>query len=370
MQTNRRTNRVIGTLALAVALGIALGLIGGGRGAGASQSTQLQVARDQLANCQLLAANSTNAQHTRAQQCVTDQTKIIALLTAPSPTPSASPTATSTPSPSPTVTSSPTPTPSPTPTGPATGCLAQPSACGFPDATNTGASGSLVAMSGDMIITSPGAVIHDVAISGCVRVDAPNVTFHNVRITCASGGYSVDNGVVRGGNDAYDTGTTTFDHVTIACPTAGGTAIGEARIHAVAVNLSGCENGFDLDTEIVLEDSYVHDLAKGGTTHSDGIQVWAGATNVVLRHNTMLVVGDTSAFITGGRDPGLVITNNLLDGGAYTIYCAGNTGQLTDNRFGPIFPGTGFPAGHTTDCTSMTASGNVEDATGNPAPIG
>ena len=251
-----------------------------------------------------------------------------------------------------------------------TGCVADPVRCGYPDATSAGAHGQLAAYTGPTTITVAGAVIHDVAITSCIVVNAPNVTFRNVSIACNGQPYLVDNGVVRGGQDAYDTGLTSFDHVTLVCTGHGGTAIGEARILAVAVDITACENGFDIDDTITLTDSYLHDLLLDGSAHTDGVQVWPGASNIVYRHNTVLAQGDTSAFITGGSNNGYTIVDNLLDGGAYTAYCAGDRGVLSNNRFGPIGPNHTAPWGHTTDCGNMTASGNIEDTTGLPAPIG
>jgi hypothetical protein len=290
--------------------------------------------------------------------------------TPPTPTqttlpPTTTPPPSTTPAPtSPTVTS----TPPATSPGTATNCLADPGRCGYPDAASAGAHGTLAAYTGPTTINTAGLVIHDVSIMSCIVVNAPNVTFRNVRFA-ADCPYVIDTGVKRGGNDAYDVGTTTFDHVTVICTGNSGTAIGEARITALNVDISLCENGFDLDNIITVQDSYIHDLLLNDVAHADGIQVWAGANNVVLRHNTFLVQGDTSAFITGGTDPGLIITDNLLDGGAYTIYCANGTGQLTNNRFGPIGPNHTAPWGHTTDCLNMTRSGNIEDTTGLPALI-
>lgn len=196
-------------------------------------------------------------------------------------------------------------------------------------------------------------------------ITATNVTFRNVRIA-ADCFYLFDNGTVRDGRHAYDVGTTTFDHVTLICTGHGGTAIGEARITAIAVDISLCENGFDIDTTLTLTDSYVHDLLLDGSAHTDGVQVCCHGANVVLHHNTMLVQGDTSALIVDGGNPGLAITDNLLDGGAYTIYCMGNTGQLTGNRFGNLGPNHTAPWEHADQCQNMTRSGNVLDADNSP----
>lgn len=62
------------------------------------------------------------------------------------------------------------------------GCLPQPSACGYPDATNAGLAGcpALAHQSG-FTASTPGATYSNMDISGTVTVTAPNVTFNCVR---------------------------------------------------------------------------------------------------------------------------------------------------------------------------------------------
>lgn len=363
------------SLALVLGLVVALSIVlSSGRGAGASISTQLQNAQDAKANCQLLAANTTagTAQHNRAVNCVNDQTTIINLLTAPSPSPSPTVTSTPPPSPSPTPTTpSPSPTPSPTPTGPLTNCAAAPGACGFPDATSTGAHGTLATYTGPSTITTPGLTIHDVSITKCLVVTAPNVSFRNVRIACNGQPYLVDNGTVRDGAHAYDVGQMAFDHVTLICTGGAGTAIGEARVIAIAVDISGCENGFDLDTFLDVEDSYIHDMAHGGSLHTDGAQIWPGATNILVRHNSILMCCLDNSTLTIGHDGETPVTasivSNLLVGGNFIVYCHFGSGELTSNRWGSLHSTDGnAPFGYTADCDGLTRSGNVLDATGAP----
>ncbi len=94
-------NRKIALTLAASAVAVVFGWTAFANAAPSTTSTRLQLAEDQLANCQLLANNATSSsQRTRAQQCVTDQQRIIALLQGQSPSPSPS-TTTTTPSPSP-----------------------------------------------------------------------------------------------------------------------------------------------------------------------------------------------------------------------------------------------------------------------------
>jgi len=68
-------------------------------------------------------------------------------------------------------------------------CLPQPSACGYPDATNTGVPpGTALTPSGSQTVTTNGAVLNGLDITGTVTVAADNVTIENSRITKTSGG--------------------------------------------------------------------------------------------------------------------------------------------------------------------------------------
>ena len=42
------------------------------------------------------------------------------------------------------------------------------------------------------------------------------------------------------------------------------------------MNIHGCENGLDIDQNITVEDSYIHDLYNGAEAHTDGIQFASG----------------------------------------------------------------------------------------------
>jgi hypothetical protein len=83
--------------------------------------------------------------------------------TSPTPSPSASTNTpssspTSSPGPSPTPTASPSPTGSASPTGPMRNCLAQLAACGFPHAGNTGPTGPLTVVNGNVTLSTAGMV--------------------------------------------------------------------------------------------------------------------------------------------------------------------------------------------------------------------
>ena len=42
------------------------------------------------------------------------------------------------------------------------------------------------------------------------------------------------------------------------------------------MNVHGCENGLDINQNITVEDSYIHDLYNPGSAHTDGAQLASG----------------------------------------------------------------------------------------------
>ena len=55
-----------------------------------------------------------------------------------------------------------------------------------------------------------------------------------------------------------------------------GTGIGNANITARRLDISGCENGLDMNQNFTVEDSYIHDLYNSASAHTDGIQFASG----------------------------------------------------------------------------------------------
>ena len=296
------------------------------------------------------------------------------LCTTPSVSPSVSPSASPSvsPSPSPSVSPSPSTSPSVSPSpstspAPPTGCLADPSACGYPDADNTGAQGTLTVVNGNVRLSTAGMVYADKEVRGCIEVTAPSVTIRNVKITgdCS---YSID---------YYPYSNTRTDqhmvveNVTIICQSHGN-GIGELNFIARRVNISGCENGLDVDRDVLLVDSYIHDLVPetGNSFHTDSIQ-GIQTRNIVYDHNTLISPRiATSAIIADNLTTnGWTLKNSLLNGGGYTVYCP-KTGTITNNRFGDNqWTNSGSNQSYATSCgAGITWSGNVRDATGLAVP--
>lgn len=269
---------------------------------------------------------------------------------------------------------------------------AAPPPTGYPDASNTGvpAGTTLTTYTGPSNITTANTVINGKTM-GCIQISAPGVVIRNSRVSC-NGGLAVFV------DDRTSSSTLlTIEDSEVSCQNTGGTGISEADFIVRRVEITGCENGFDLNQNVLIEDSFIHDLFNSADAHADGAQMsgshWTGsayaccALNVTLRHNTIFGMGapndssfGTSAIIQNGAngnnfDTNVTIDNNLLAGGAATLYCR-TTGssvneRITNNKFSTRFGphvGAFFPASGCSDETVV--SGNVYQETGLPVPMG
>lgn len=249
---------------------------------------------------------------------------------------------------------------------PSTTCPAYPS---YPDATCTGVPNgtTLTTYTGPSTLAA-GTVIDGKIITTCLYTDQPGVIIRNSRIT-AQCAYVVDSW----NTSSQQSNWTQIIDSEIICTNAG-TGVGERGVIVRGVEISGCENGMDLDQDALIENSYIHTLDEGptGEGHGDGIQS-ALLINITIRHNTIIGrSGDlttpgnnaTSAIITppnGTRDT--LIENNFLAGGAATIYCPENSPvnvRVINNTFA-VRPGPLGAAYYYADaCNSGTVfTGNV-----------
>lgn len=280
-------------------------------------------------------------------------------LNSPSATPSPS-TSPSAASPSPSV--APPPSSSPKSPGPVrANCAPTPSACGLPDATNTGvpAGTGLTVVDNDVTVSKAGTVIDRKDIRGCVRVEAPGVTIRRSKITCG------DNYAVASFVDGYSGKGLVIEDSEISCG-GPGTGLGDTNFTARRVDIHDCENGFDIDGSVTVQDSYIHDLFQSAEAHTDGIQL-AGGAQIVIRHNTFFANNGTSAIISHPtRNSDVLVADNLMAGGAYTLYCPRDTSQnyrVIGNRISTLFYPKGGAYGPWTDCANEAeVRGNVWDS--------
>jgi hypothetical protein len=239
---------------------------------------------------------------------------------------------------------------------------------GFPNASNSGVpSGvTLTSYSGPTTLAA-GTVIDSKVITQCLKITQPNVIIRRSRIQAACG-WSIDAQVTSG--------PTLIEDSEVIC--SGGNGIGEWGFVGRRVEIRGCENGIDGDANFVIEDSYIYAVTEAGGEHGEGIQSCCAA-NVTIRHNTIIGrSGDlsgsggntTSAIILPINNPPpgpILIANNFLAGGAYTLYCASTSNQsVVSNVFADMAGALGAEFGYISNCQQAGQfSGNVTD-TGQP----
>jgi nitrous oxidase accessory protein NosD len=240
---------------------------------------------------------------------------------------------------------------------------------GFPDATTTGVPRDLALRPSESItIDTAGTVVSDIDVRGEVVISAPNVTLKNCRVTSASfvavwvvapGARIEDCEIVS----AYLSGGTKGIYFDSAADDA---LVRRCDIHSV-------EDGVYISARnIVIEDSYIHDLASGGVDpHYDGIQLHGDVSgDVVIRHNAVITRWSDNSAITTGVVQNVLVEGNKLYGGGYTVRIDGRFGEgvvsgvsIVNNRFGP------HEAGYWSfDKSDPVVSGNVNDSTGVPIP--
>jgi hypothetical protein len=283
----------------------------------------------------------------------------------PGGTTSAATTTTPTTTPAPTTTTTPTTTTATTSV--AGSCFSSPGSCGYPDPAfgNMGVpSGTTLTPSGNITVTTNGAVINGIDVTGTITVEANNVTIQNSRVTCTGcepsrgfaifepNGYSgltVQNSQVSGGN-IY----------------AGGGQGGALNTfsHLYMFNCDECIQYGDKVT-----DSYILVNAVAPGAHYEAF--YTSDATVDFEHDTFLnphpqtatVFFDVNGGSGAGCDNNVTINNSLLAGGGFLFYlCNGSTSvgtsksSITNNRF----------ARCTTQPTISTSSGYMCQGVGNP----
>ena len=261
---------------------------------------------------------------------------------------------------SPTHPTPPTPPAPPAPPSPPAppqtkGCFAKPSACGYPDQTNTGApAGTAVTVkNGDQTINAAGTYSGWNVQNGSVRINASNVTIKDFVITNTG---DTSNAIL------IPSGVT---NVTIEDSTLSGAATNNAIQYAVQNASDGAVTGLRLNmfncTECwsgsgTLQDSYA--IANGviAGSHYEAIY-FGGGSALTVTHDTLYNPQDQTAAIFTKTDFGpintVTITNNLLAGGGYTVYGGlGGSGAVngpvtfTGNRFARSRSGSADSSGY------------------------
>ncbi|NHC45877.1 right-handed parallel beta-helix repeat-containing protein [Motilibacter aurantiacus] len=242
---------------------------------------------------------------------------------------------------------------------------------GYPSASNTGVpKGTKLTKSGGITVTKAGTVIDALDVSGSINVKANNVTIRRSRIVNGGANYPVRlfsgfSGLVVEDTEINGNGNAS---VGICCN----------KFTLRRVNLHNSVDGVRADGNVVVEDSWIHDLARTPGSHNDTIQTLKGS-NIVIRRNTLLpydaAAGDphNAAFIisagtSGGAVDDVLLEKNYVNGGNYTLYLGkGGVHPVTDvtvrgNRFGRNFrfgPVTALGADTTFDATNVWNDTNL-----------
>ena len=339
-------------------------------------------------------AASAGAQH--APVPTPTPTVIVTRTPTPSPSPTVIVTRTPTPSPSPTVTATRTPSPSPSPTRAQNDCFLSPSACGFPDATNTGVP------AGTALLTVPGQIssgpgwyfdsrgwvevnVNGTNLSGLyipytLDISASNVTVNHVQV--------VTSGQSSFGVSVRHTSGVTIENSTISGVNAtnGRLMVGVKDIYADSTGLQVLNNDISMaSTGVQLESglvqgNYIHNVGYTAGDHINGVTSNGGGTALLtISHNSIFInypqTDAISLFEDFGAQTNRVISNNLLAGGAYTIYAGQNAGgptatniTISGNRISPRIYSPGGVYGPVADFNAAGAgntwTGNVWDDTG------
>ncbi|MFW6154549.1 MAG: right-handed parallel beta-helix repeat-containing protein, partial [Planctomycetota bacterium] len=197
---------------------------------------------------------------------------------------------------------------------------------GYPDASTTGHSGTLTPSS-SITVTEDGTVLEDLDISGGVAVKANDVTIRNCRIT----------GGLYGINASYGYTGLLVEDCTIYDGTSKGIYGGNMIVRRCDISMySDC---MMVQSNVLVEDCYLHDLKITDTSHNDGIQS-VGGSHITIRGCTIQAQyqGQTSALIfqtNNGPIDDILFEDNFLSGGTYTLYIKdkGNGyGEPTNDR--------------------------------------
>lgn len=213
---------------------------------------------------------------------------------------------------------------------------------GWPAASNTGASGALADVSGDVTLGDAGAVYTNKRVHGTLTVTACNVTIRNVE---------VDTGEPFTGNSTPDlfgiwlqesaTCGVTLDHVstiTLGAPNVYvTTSVRVARGGPVTITNSkmlGAQLGILGVSTGAVRGNYIELGQNMRGDHNDAIQ-GDGASNLTIDHNTLLNPNDqTSAlalYTEFGNNNNITVTGNLFAGGGYACYCGDGASDNNGN---------------------------------------
>ena len=223
----------------------------------------------------------------------------------------------------------------------------------YPGPSNTGVpAGTALRPSGGFTVTQQGAVIEGLDVQGCIQVRASNVTIRKTRVrgSCFNGaidtGYGEVSGVLiedvelDGGNQNEDAAL-----------------LGNSGFTCRRCNVHHGGSGIRMTSNVVIEDSWVHDLYGSGDSHNSGVGS-NGGSNFTLRRNNIdcgRLPNCSGAFVLYGdfnQITNVLAEGNLFNGGGFCVYGGSVVGKnypvasnvrFHNNAFGrSVFSGCGY----------------------------
>ena len=277
------------------------------------------------------------------------------------------------------------------------GCAPQPSVCGYPDATNTGPTGALASAPCPGSVGS-NATVENKSFANCsMSITGTNVTVRNIKLTSSAGAgaaITVQPGASASFSNVEVAGVSASQPVQYAILVASHAA-SLPRVTIDKAHIHDCIDCISADNTDITN-SYLHAMAHPSGAHVDPIQCGGGnGCGLLVQHNTIFNEFSSTSAVAFFADFGVprnsTLDNNLLAGGGYVV-TGGNgvnnqhSGQatgirITNNRFAKIL----YPYNAPGDCddpnlhgcygditewngnaAGNVASGNVDDASGNP----
>jgi hypothetical protein len=233
-----------------------------------------------------------------------------------------------------------------------------------PGPSNTGPHGTLQP-SGGIVARQDGQIISNVDITGTISIKAANVTIRNFRLNANDAPYAIR--IFRDASVTLEDGEIT--HAAEAAVYGNDWTARRLNVHHMGSDgLKGGGNNR-------LEDCWIHHLGMTKGAHADGVQLDNGS-HFVFRHNNFdlpwwdeqdkqIFRTNSVFFINGwvGNIDDVLIEDNWLNGGNYTIYALKQTGvHVRNNRMGRDFQ-FGLINGHVAEL-----AGNRWDDNGKAAP--
>ena len=281
-----------------------------------------------------------------------------------------------------------------------TNCAAKPSACGYPDATDTGVPAGTTlkavpgqvssgpgwaysAATGTVEVTGNGAVLAGLSIPCNLDIAASNVTIKDDQVT-ASGNFGIS---LR-----HTTGVTIEDS-TISGTNATTGRVGSAiddiygdstAITITADNIYSFKTGIQVQTGLITG-NYLHDPGYIAGDHTNGFFINGGTEPMTIDDNTVFdSLNQTDAISLDASAAGTAVANktiegNFLAGGSYTIYGGDSLGNtitsilIENNRFGQNYYTASGQYGPVAYFTAKGTGGNIwsgnfYDTTGTTIP--